>query len=92
MLDKQVITPNFYHIKSRDLLGKTINTEVFKQENGSFNAFSHYVKYADEDIVGIEMHHNEETAIRQSWKALRKELKKVVEQNPKLLLLDTQNQ
>lgn len=59
--------------KTRDRIGGTIHTHVFKKENGIFLSFSSYWQDEDEEIVGYAESFDDEQAVKQSRKNLRKE-------------------
>lgn len=74
-MEKQQVTEDFYYVKTRDRLGGTIKTNVFRNEDGSYIAYSSYATDEDGAIVGAGESENDETAIRLSRKDLRKEWK-----------------
>ncbi|CRK83001.1 hypothetical protein [Neobacillus massiliamazoniensis] len=74
-MEKHQISDSFYYARTRDRVGGTIRTEVFKLENGIFKAFSSYSQDEDEKIVGFAQSCNDEEAVKLSRKALRKEWK-----------------
>jgi hypothetical protein len=71
-MKKYHISETFYHVKTRDRVGGTIRTDVFK-ENGLFKAYSFYWQDEDEAIVGLGESYNDEQAVMLSRKDLRKE-------------------
>ncbi|MEH7255067.1 hypothetical protein V7111_23430 [Neobacillus niacini] len=74
-MEKRQISESFYQVKSRDRVGGTIRTDVFRLESGIFEAFSSYRQDQDGSIVGFATSFDDEYAILQSRKALRKEWK-----------------
>ncbi|MBO1005913.1 hypothetical protein [Pseudogracilibacillus auburnensis] len=81
-MKKHIITDDYYYTKTRDRIGGTIRTEVFKK-NGIYEAFSSY--WQDEEIVGYAKAYNDEQAVFISRKDLRKRWKE--EQESKALIL-----
>jgi hypothetical protein len=74
-MEKRQITESFYQVKTRDRIGGTIQTNVFKQDDGIFQAYSYYWQDEDEAIVGFSESYDDEQAIKKSRKELRKEWK-----------------
>jgi hypothetical protein len=74
-MEKHQISESFYQVKSRDRIGGTIRTDVFKLESGIFEAFSSYWQDDDGRIVGFATSFDDDYAIMQSRKSLRKEWK-----------------
>ncbi|MEC1524479.1 hypothetical protein P9D43_20970 [Neobacillus niacini] len=74
-MEKHKITESFYWVKTRDKIGGTIRTNVYKQDNGIFEAYSYYWQDEDEAIVGFSESYDDEQAIKWSRKELRKEWK-----------------
>lgn len=66
------VTEDYYYTKTRDLIGGTIRTSVFRQENGAFQAFSSYFRDEDEEVVGYYESYDDEKAVSLSRKDLRK--------------------
>lgn len=73
-LKKHIITDDYYYTKTRDRIGGTIRTNVFKN-NGIYEAFSIYWQDKEEEIVGYAKAYDDEQAAKQSRKNLRKEWK-----------------
>lgn len=74
-MKKYMVSESFYHAKTRDRIGGTIVTDVFKQENGTFQAYSSYWQDEDEAVMGYGESYDDEQAVKLSRKALRKEWK-----------------
>jgi hypothetical protein len=74
-MEKHKITERHYHVKTRDRIGGTIRTNVFRNDDGLYEAYSHYWQDEDEAIVGFSESFDDEQAIKQSRKDLRKEWK-----------------
>jgi hypothetical protein len=72
---KRRISPTFYYVKTRDRVGGTVRTDVFQQENGTFEAYYFYAQDEDESIVGFAESMDDLAAIKSSRKNLRKEWK-----------------
>lgn len=79
-MKKYKVTERYYYVKTRDRVGGTIRTDVFRLENGIYEAFSSYWQDEDEEIVGVSQSYNDELAVKQSRKDLRKEWKMNMEQ------------
>ncbi|MCM3323310.1 MULTISPECIES: hypothetical protein [Bacillaceae] len=67
------ISSTFYYIKTKDEIGDTIRTAVFKLKNGLFHAYSSYDQKDDKKIIGFGESENDKTAINLSKQDLRKE-------------------
>lgn len=66
-----VLSNGFYVVKTRDRIGGTLRTDVYKLENGVFQAFSHYMRDIDEETIGFAESFNAKEAIRLSRRDLR---------------------
>ncbi|MBS4195799.1 hypothetical protein [Lederbergia citri] len=71
-MEKHIIDDDYYYTKTRDRIGGTIRTDVFKK-NGVYKAFSSYWQDKDEEIVGWGESSDDIEAGRLSRKELRKE-------------------
>jgi hypothetical protein len=43
-MEKRQITADFYQVKTRDRVGGTVRTNVFKEEDGLYKAYSFYMQ------------------------------------------------
>lgn len=82
-MKKHIITDEYYYTKTRDRIGGTIRTDVFKK-NGIFEAFSSYWQDKDEEIVGFAKAYNDEQAVFTSRKDLRKRWQEEQIHKPKI--------
>lgn len=62
-------------IKSEDRFGGTVRMDVFKHENGIYQAISHYIFDKEENYIGLGEGYDEKEAIRLSREALVKDWK-----------------
>ncbi|KYD11442.1 hypothetical protein B4102_2170 [Heyndrickxia sporothermodurans] len=62
-------------LKTKDRIGGTLKTEVYRYNNEVYKAFSHYARDKDMVIVGYGESDSEEIAVKLSRKDLRKEWK-----------------
>lgn len=69
---KHWVSESYYYTKTRDRIGGTIRTSVFRQENGTFQAFSSYFQDEDEEVVGYCESDDDKKAVSLSRKDLRK--------------------
>lgn len=74
-MEKRQIIEDYYYVKTRDRIGGTLRTDIFKLDSGIFRAYSFYAQDEDEAIVGIGESDNEEKAVKLSRKDLRREWK-----------------
>lgn len=74
-MDRRINSKNFYFVKSRDRIGGTIRTDVFKLESDIYQAYSFYSQDKDEAIAGFGESDNDKIAIELSKQDLRKEWK-----------------
>jgi len=72
-MEIKLVVDECYFVKSRDKIGGTIRTDVFKYEEGIYKAFSHYTRDKDEDFVGFGESYDDKEAIKLSRIALRKD-------------------
>ncbi|CAH0298455.1 hypothetical protein [Peribacillus sp. Bi134] len=71
-MEKQKITENFFYVKTRDRVGGTFRSDVYRKEGGLFEAYSYYIQDEDEAIVGFAESDDDEEAVKRSrkeWKA-----------------------
>lgn len=80
-MKKYRVFENYFAAKTRDRIGGTIHTSVFKKENGIFHSYSSYWQDENEKIVGFAESSDEEQAVKQSRKNLRKEWKELQVEN-----------
>lgn len=72
ILKKVIINKNYFYVKTRDRIGGTIRTDVFKKEDGLFQAHSHYWQDEHQEIGGYAESYHAEQAVALSRKDLRK--------------------
>lgn len=71
-MEIKLVLAECYYIRSRDRIGGTVRTDVYKHENGIFQAFSSYAQDKEEEFVGFGENHDDKIAIDLSRKGLRK--------------------
>lgn len=79
-MKKYIISEDYFYAKTRDRIGGTIRTDVHRNKDGLFKAYSCYWQDEDELALGYAEDFDEELAIKLSRKDLRKEWKEYQEQ------------
>ena len=72
-MEIKLVLEECYFVKSSDRIAGTVRTDVYKHENGIFQAFSSHAQDKEEEFVGFGESYDDKTAIRLSRKSLRKE-------------------
>lgn len=72
IMKKYLISPNFYYTKTRDRIGGTVRTDVFRTKDNFYQAYSYYHQDEDQIITGYFESFDEVEAIKRSRKDLRK--------------------
>ncbi|MCQ6275808.1 hypothetical protein JMM81_12685 [Bacillus sp. V3B] len=78
-MEIKLIIEECYYVKTRDRIGETVRTNVFKHENGIYQAFSNYIFDKEEEYIGLGESYDEKEALRLSREALIKDWKESIQ-------------